>query len=137
MAASARAARFLPDRNIPPTQMAMMLVLASITTLSGYYLTNTILSTAGFPSHGDISIKYDNPILTVRGNEIYMAVIVNIGDTLDFGTRYTLRLAKMSLEGGVSDVVTLVDTPRALMYFHHTLSVIQRSESSFYYVKLR
>ncbi len=110
------ASQFLPDRDIPPMQMTMMLVLASITTLSGYYLANTVLSTAELPSSGDISIKYDNPILMVRGNEIYMAVIVNIGDTIDFGTRYTLRLAKMSLEGGVSDVVTLVDTQLLLNY---------------------
>ena len=110
------ASQFLPDKDIPPTQMAMMLVLASMISLSGYSITNMALSTVGFPSYGDISITYDNPILTVRGNEIYMAVIVNIGDTIDFGTRYTLRLAKMSLEGGVSDVVTLVDTQLLLNY---------------------
>jgi len=110
------ASQFLPDRDIPPTQMAMMLVLASITTLSGYYLTNTILTTAGFPSYGDISIKYDNPLLMARGNETYLAGIVRLGEPLDFGTRYMLWLAKMSLEGGVSDVTVLVDTPLLLIY---------------------
>jgi hypothetical protein len=110
------ASQFLPDREIPSTQVAMMLALASMISLSGYYITNMALSTVGFPSYGDISITYDNPILAVRGNEIYLAVIVNIGDTLDFGTRYTLCLAKMSLEGGVSDVFKLVDTPLLLNY---------------------
>lgn len=110
------ASQFLPDRDIPPTQMAMMLFLASITTLSGYYLTNTVLSTAGLPSHGDISIKYDNPLLMARGNETYLAGIIRLGGPLDFGTRYMLWLAKMSLEGGVSDVAVLVDTPLLINY---------------------
>lgn len=110
------ASQFLPDREIPSTQVAMMLVLASMISLSGYYITNMALSTVGFPSYGDISIRYDNPILTVREDEIYLAVIVNIGSPLDFGTRYALYLAKMSLEGRISDVVTLVDTPLCLNY---------------------
>ena len=110
------ASKFMPNREIPSTQVAMMLALASMISLSGYYITNTALTTVGIPSYGDISITYDNPILAVRGNEIYLAGIVNIGDTLDFGTRYTLYLVKMSLEGGVSDVVTLVDTQLLLNY---------------------
>ncbi len=110
------ASKFLPNREIPSTQVAMMLALASMISLSGYYITNMALSTVGFPSYGDMSIIYENPILAVRGNEIYLAEIVRIGSTLDFGTRYTLILAKMSLEGGVSDVVTLVDTQLLLNY---------------------
>jgi hypothetical protein len=63
-----------------------------------------------------MSIIYENPILAVRGNEIYLAVSVRIGGTLDFGTRYTVCLAKMSLEGGVSDVITPVDTQLLLNF---------------------
>lgn len=110
------ASKFLPNREIPSTQVAMMLALASMISLSGYYISNIALSTVGFPSYGDMSIIYENPILAVRGNEIYLAEIVRIGSTLDFGTRYTLILAKMSLEGGVSNVVTLVDTQLLLNY---------------------
>ena len=110
------ASQFLPNREIPLTQVAMMLALVSMISLSGYYITNMALSTVGFPSYGDISITYDNPTLTVREDEIYLAVIVNIGSPLDFGTRYALYLAKMSLEGRISDVVTLIDTPLLLNY---------------------
>lgn len=110
------ASRFLPDGEIPSTQVAMMLALASMISLSGYHITNMALSTVGFPSYGDISITYDNPILAARGNEIYLAGIVNTGDTLDFGTRYTLYLAKMSIEVRASDAVTLVDTQLLLNY---------------------
>ena len=110
------ASRFLPDSEIPSTQVATMLALASMISLTGYYITNTALKTVGIPSYGDISVTYDNPILAVRGNEIYLAGIVNMGDTLDFGTRYMLYLAKMSLEGEVSDAVTLVDTQLHLNY---------------------
>ncbi len=110
------AARFIPGREIPSTQVAMMLALASMISLSGYYITNMALSTVGFPSDGNMSIIYENPILAVRGNEIYLAGIIRIGGKIDFGTRYTLFLAKMSLEGGVSDVVSLVDTQLFLSY---------------------
>ena len=110
------ASRFLPDREIPSTQVAMMLALASMISLSGYHITNTALTTVGIPSYGDLSVTYDNPILAVRGNEVYLAGIVRTGGPLDFGTRYTLRLTRMSLEGGVSDAVTLVDTPLLLNY---------------------
>ena len=84
------ASQFLPDKEIPSKQAAMMLVLASMISLSGYYITNMALSTVGFPSYGDISITYDNPILAVRGNEVYVFGIVNIGGPLSFGTRYAL-----------------------------------------------
>ncbi len=110
------AARFIPEREIPSTQLAMMLALALMISLSGYYITDMALSTVGFPSYGNISVIYENPILAVRGNEVYLAVCVRLGSTLDFGTRYALCLAKMSLEGGVSDVVTLVDTQLLLYY---------------------
>ena len=110
------AARFIHGREIPSTQVAMMLVLTSMISLSGYYITNMALSTVGFPSYEDMSIIYENPILAVKGNEIYLAASVRIGGTIDFHTRYTLCLAKMSLEGEVSNVVTLVDTQLLLNY---------------------
>jgi hypothetical protein len=110
------AARFIPGREIPSTQVAMMLALASMISLTGYYVTNMTLSTVGFPSYGNMSIIYENPILAARGNEVYLAVSVRIGGTLDFGTRYTLCLAKMSLDGGVSNVATPVDT-QLLVYY--------------------
>ena len=110
------ASQFLPDRDIPSKTVAMMLALVSMISLSGYYVTDMALSSIGFPSYGNMSITYENPILAVRGNEVYLTEIVRLGSTLDFGTRYALCLAKMSLEGGVSDVVTLVDTQLLLTY---------------------
>ena len=107
------AARFLPDRDIPPTRILMMAALVPSVFISSFFVVHRSLITIGYPSPPICDISIGSPKLVVVEDQPYIAVELETIGTLSpaFGPvfRSKIFLAKLSLDGRLEDETVILD----------------------------
>jgi hypothetical protein len=106
------AARFVPDRDIPPTRMAVFIILFGSVAAASYVMIYRSLVCYGMPSP---TVDNEKPRLIAVDDSIYLAALVDIGDGFEmFSNRYVC-LTKMTAEGQLLEASTILDLRRAFL----------------------
>lgn len=111
------AARFIPDRDIPPTRIVMMVALVASVSLSSFFVAHRAFTIIGFPPSSIARVGNDNPKLAVVDDQLYIAVEVETtagGSWADF-YRSQIYLAELSLDGKLEKEIKVLDLGEAFL----------------------
>jgi len=108
------AARFIPDRDIPPIRIATILVLAASVSVTCFYASMGVLNAVTFPSATIVSVDNGDPALALSENSIYIAMNVETTIRGSTGTgsiyhRSGVYVAKLGLDGTLENEVKIMD----------------------------
>ena len=110
------AAKFIPDRDIPPTRIALMVVLVASISVSSFLVAQRTLTAVGFPSTSFGRTGNESPKLEIVDDQIYIAVEVKTKaeSWVDYH-RTSIYLAKLSLDGKLEDETKVLDLGETLL----------------------
>ncbi len=108
------ASKFIPDRDIPPSRVALLVVLAAFVSVSSFIATQRVLNAVVYPSASTVSVNNDSPVLAVSEDVIYIAMNVETTMKGSAGTlpKYhgsSVYVAKLCLDGTLEDEVEVID----------------------------
>ena len=113
------AARFIPDRNIPPTRVVLAVVIVLLTSGSSYFTMQRALANIGFPKSPVADVRNTDPILAVSDGQLYitMNVKTNIRNPAQSPTfsENSIYTARLSLNGTLEDEVNILDLGKTTM----------------------
>jgi hypothetical protein len=100
------AARFMPDRDIPPTRIALFTAIVVITSVSSYAITNRALVIFGWPPEPNVEVRNLDPILVISDGQLYVAIevqtrIVSALGLLPSYVGSSVYVARLSLDGSL------------------------------------
>ncbi len=125
------AARFMPDRDIPPRVIAAYALLTSILVASLYGITYQGLVVIGFPSASSIRFNQISPKLANDGEDLYLVAALEFGNYNSFVQQRSVQLAEANVEGIVSNLNEIIDVGPS---FLSTYDVLRTSEGNWYAV---
>ena len=109
-------AKFIPDRNIPPTRIALIILLVASISFSSFLVTQRTLTVVGFPSISFGRTGNESPKLVVVDDQIYIAVEVKTtGQSWADYHRTSIYIAKLSLDGKLEDETKVLDLGETLL----------------------
>ena len=110
------AARFVPDRDIPPTRIVMIVAFVGSVSLSSFFVAHRALTIIGFPQRFIGGVGNTNPQLVVVDGQLY--IVVEVGTTAGRSWadyyRDQIYLAKLSLDGRLEDKTQILDLGESL-----------------------
>ena len=128
------AARFVPDRDVPPIRIAMFVVLIGSVALSSYLIAQRFLTIYGIPPSESVTIDNFRPKLIVVGDDLLLATDVGIGYGLDVFSKGQVCLAKLTTDRRIADVGVILDHGGA---FISTMDLLATKDGKWYMVYQR
>jgi hypothetical protein len=125
------AARFVPDRDVPPIRFAVFVVLIGSVALSSYLIAQKLLMIYGIPPSESVTINNFRPKLIVVGDDLLLTTDVEIGYGLDVLRKGQVCLAKLTTEGRITDVGVILDHGGA---FISTMDLLATKDGKWYMV---
>lgn len=108
------AARFVPDRDIPPTRMAVFIILFGSVTATSYVMMYRSLVFYGVPSPIAM-VDNKKPRLIAVDDIIYLAAFIDVGDAFEIFSNEYVCLTKMTAEGQLLEASTILDLRGAFL----------------------
>ena len=128
------AARFVPDRDVPPIRITVFVVLIGSVALSSYLIAQRALTIYGIPPSESVTIDNFRPKLIVVGDDLLLATDVGIGYGLDVFSKGQVCLAKLTTDRRIADVGVILDHGGA---FISTMDLLATKDGKWYMVYQR
>ena len=109
------AARFVPDKDIPPTRMVLFIALFGSVAITSYIIVQRSLVFFGVPSPTTVNVDNSKPGLIVMEDSLFLAMEVEIGDGFEIFSTRQVCLVQISTEGQILDINAILDLRRAFL----------------------
>ena len=107
------AAKFLPNKDVDPVRIMSIIVMAVMILVSGFYSTNYVLASMGFPDTTGAEVINVDPILTAYNGELFITFNVKTYISGSASTRSSsIYSAQLSDDGRLADLVKVIDLGR-------------------------